>query len=138
MPVLVGIWFAIAGAVAVLAGLSAMRRADGLRLRGVAAWATVARGPDPAGDVPDGGDPDPGLLIRYTLADGRPMEQPCPASLRKSSALIPGEKVRIWYDGTNPDEVLISGRDGHYGDWAFAITGILLILAGTGIARFGG
>jgi hypothetical protein len=33
--------------------------------------------------------------------------------------------------------VLVSGFDKHYADWAFAITGAILILAGTGIARFG-
>jgi len=135
MPVVIGIWFAFAGGVALLAGVTAMRRADRLRLRGVAAWATVVPGyTGKSGDF--GNEPDR-TLIRFPLADGRQMELTCPVSVRKDRRLIPGEKVRVWYDRSDPGEVLISGFERHYADWAFAITGILLILAGTGIARFG-
>lgn len=137
MPVMVGIWFAFAGGVAVLAGLTAMRRADRLRLRGITAWATVVRGPDAAADPAGAGDRDYSTLIRYTLADGRIMERRFSAPLRRARALIPGERVQVWYDPADPAEVLVRGRDGRYVDWAFAITGILLIFAGTGIARFG-
>jgi hypothetical protein len=123
MPLVIGIWFAFAGGVALLAGVTAMRRADRLRLRGVPAWATVVAGP---------GRP----LIRFPLVDGQQMELTCPVPVRRDRRLIPGEKVRVWYDRTDPGEVLVSGFDQHYADWAFAITGAVLILAGTGIARF--
>jgi hypothetical protein len=134
MSVMVGIWFAFAGGVALLAGVTAMRRADRLRLRGVPAWATVVAGPDGSGDF--GHEPDR-TLIRFPLADGRQMELTCPVSVRKHRRLIPGEKVRVWYSRTDPADVLVSGFDKHYANWAFAITGAILILAGTGIARFG-
>ena len=134
MPIVIGIWFAFAGGVALLAGVTALRRADRLRLRGVAAWATVVARTGRSGDF--GNEPDR-TLIRFPLTDGRQMELTCPVSVRKDRRLIPGEKVRVWYDRSDPGEVLVSGFDGHYADWAFAITGALLILAGTGIARFG-
>jgi hypothetical protein len=124
VSIVIGIWFAVAGGVALLAGVTAMRRADRLRLRGVPAWATVVAGTGRT-------------LIRFPLVDGQQMELTCPVPVRKGRRLIPGEKVRIWYDRLDPAEVLVSGFDKHYVDWAFAITGALLILAGTGIARFG-
>jgi hypothetical protein len=134
MSIVIGIWFALAGGVALLAGVTAMRRADRLRLRGVPAWATVVGGSGRSGDF--GNEPDR-TLIRFPLADGRQVELTCPVPVRKDRRLIPGEKVRVWYDRMDPGEVLVSGFDKHHVDWAFAITGALLILAGTGIARFG-
>ena len=134
MSIVIGVWFALAGGVALLAGVTAMRRADRLRLRGVAAWATVVGRAGKSGDW--GSEPDR-TLLRFPLADGRQMELACPVPVRKDRRLIPGEKVRVWYDRMDPGEVLVSGFDKHKVDWAFAITGALLILVGTGIARFG-
>jgi Protein of unknown function (DUF3592) len=134
MSIVIGIWFAVAGGVALLAGVTAMRRADRLRLRGVPAWATVVTRAGTSGDFGKEADR---TLIRFPLADGRQMELTCPVPVRRERRLIPGEMVRIWYDRLDPAEVLVSGFDKHYVDWAFAITGALLILAGTGIARFG-
>jgi len=45
MSILVGIWFALAGGLAVLAGLSGMRCVRRLRGDGVAAWAMAVAPP---------------------------------------------------------------------------------------------
>jgi hypothetical protein len=132
VSIVIGIWFAVAGGVALLAGVTAMRRADRLRLRGVPAWATVVARTDRTEDFVQ-----ERTLIRFPLADGRQIELTRPVPVRRDRRLIPGEKVRVWYDRKDPGDVLVSGFDKHYADWAFAITGALLILAGTGIARFG-
>jgi hypothetical protein len=44
MPIVTGIWFALAGALAVLAGLAGMRRVRRLRQVGVSAWAMAVAG----------------------------------------------------------------------------------------------
>lgn len=126
----IGIWFAVAGGVAVLAGVTSRRRAGRLRQRGVAAWATVISAPRRSDDDLPGA----ATMIRYPLQDGRVTEQRCPAAVRKASALLPGQKVQVWYDQADPGEVLVSGRDGRYSDRAFAIAGMLLVLGGVWIA----
>jgi hypothetical protein len=135
MPILIGVLFALPGALAVLAGLSGMHRARRLRRGGSTTWALAVPMPIPAGQRPE--EPPDRMLLQYTLADGRVLEQIAPRRARKSADLRPGEKVLIWYDPENPREVLVYGREGRTSDRAFVIVGMLFILIGVGLAALG-
>jgi len=66
MLVVIGVWFALAGGLAALAGLTAMRRARRLRRGGCPVWAVAL--PRPVGvDEEAGGSPG-GTVIQYTWA----------------------------------------------------------------------
>jgi Protein of unknown function (DUF3592)/Mu transposase, C-terminal len=135
MPILIGVLFALPGALAVLVGLSGRRRARRLRRGGSSAWATAVPMPVPTGHRPEG--PPDRVLLQYSLADGRVLEQIAPRPARKSASLHPGEKVLIWYDPEDPREVLVYGREGRTSDLAFMIAGTLFILLGAGLAALG-
>jgi hypothetical protein len=130
----VGIWFAFAGAVAVLAGLSGMRWSRRLRRDGLAAWAMAVSPPASAGEQPD--ESPRRTLIQYTLTDGRVVERVSPGPLRKSAALRPGQKVLVWYNPDDPQDVLVYGREGRLGNRAFVAAGLLFMLIGTWMAAF--
>ena len=135
MPILIGVMLALPGGLAVLAGLSGMHRARRLRRGGSSAWAVALPEPVPARLRPDG-SPDR-MLLQYTLADGRVMEQIAPRPARKSASLRPGQKVLIWYDPEDPRDVLVYGREGRTADLAFVAVGMLFILLGLGVAALG-
>ena len=134
MTIGIGIWFALAGGLAALAGLTGMRHTRQLRRRGVTAWATAV--PPVSADDPLGGPPQR-TVIRYGLADGRVIEQIVPEPAWKAAMLRAGRKVLIWYDPENPQDILIHGREGRHFDRAFVAAGMLFMLLGTGIAAFG-
>jgi hypothetical protein len=128
-----GVLFAVAGGIAILAGLSSMRRVRRLRHDGMTTWAVPV--PAPAGSEP-AGSPER-MLLQYTLADGRMVERRAPAPARKSAPLFPGEKVLLWYNPADPDDVLVYGYWGRATDRALVIAGAALVVAGLGIAVFG-
>jgi hypothetical protein len=135
MLILFGIWVAVAGGVAALAGLSGLRRVRRLRRDGVTAWALTVPEPVPAGQPP--AEPAGRVMLRYTLADGRVIERPGPVPRWRSGTPHPGDKVLIWYDPADPDDVLVYGRWGRTADRVFLTAGLLLIAAGTAIAAAG-
>jgi hypothetical protein len=135
MPILIGLLFALPGALAVLVGLSGVHRARRLRRSGSTAWALAVPMPVPPGQRAE--EPPGRMLLQYTLADGRVLEQIAPRRARKSADLHPGEKVLIWYDPEDPREVLVYGREGRTSDRAFVIAGMLFILIGVGLATLG-
>jgi hypothetical protein len=128
MAIVIGVWFALAGGVAALAGLAGLGRARRLRRSGLSAWATAVPAP------PAAGQPARRTMIQYALADGQVMERLSPQPARRAASLQPGQKVLVWYDAADPDDVLVYGRDGRLADRAFAAAGLLLILAGAAIA----
>lgn len=132
MVIVFGIWAAVAGAVAALAGLSGLRRVRRLRRDGVTAWALTVPEPVPAGG--EAADPDDRPRLQFTLPDGRVVERIGPAPRRRSGTPRPGDKVLIWYDPADPDDVLVYGHWGRTSDRAFLIIGLLLIAVGTAIA----
>jgi len=132
MSVVIGFWFALAGGVAALAGLTAMRRVRQLRRRGSPAWAMAV--PSPAAPDDHKGGAARRTLIQYPLADGRVLERICPASGLKAASLRPGEKVLIWYDPEDPQDILVYGREGRHANLAFLLSGLALIVAGSWIA----
>jgi Protein of unknown function (DUF3592)/Mu transposase, C-terminal len=132
MLTVIGVWFALAGGLALLAGLSARRRSRRLRTGGSAVWALTIPGPSP--DGPPGGSSPPRLLLQYTLADGQVMEHIVPGRARKAGRLRPGEKVLLWYDPHDPDDILVYGHEGRAADVAFIVTGLVLILTGGAMA----
>ena len=136
MPVVIGLWFALAGGVAALAGLSARQRARRLRRNGVAAWATAVPARFSDDEQPAGSSAL--TMIQYTLADGQMMERASPRPARKSAWLRPGQKVLVWYHPGDPQDVLVYGREGRLADRAFLLIGVLFIFIGIGIAAFGG
>lgn len=130
--IVIGIWFAVVGGLAALAGLTGMHRVRRLRRDGVATWATpVAPPAGPAGPL-DGSAPP--ALIRYTLPDGRVIERISPAGARKAALLRPGQKVLVWYDPEDPQDILVYGREGRFTDRAFLAAGLIFVLIGTGMA----
>jgi hypothetical protein len=132
MLTMIGVLLAVPGALAVLAGATAMHRVRRLRSNGVTAWAlTVA---PPPRDWQSAGAPRQ-MLIRYALADGRMFERTTLADTRRAS-LKPGQKVLVWYDPEDPDDVLVYGRWGRGTDRAFVAAGALCVLIGGWIALF--
>lgn len=134
MLILAGIWLAVAGGLAMLAGQSGRRRVRRLRARGQSAWAVTVLPPRPASQEPT--EPPGRPLLQYTLADGRVVERAAPAA-GKSAALRPGQRVLIWYDPQDPDDVLVYGHWGRASDRALLAAGALCVLAGAGLAVIG-
>src|SRR5581483_2149056 len=133
VPAVTGIWMAVAGAVAALAGLSGSRRIRRLRATGLTAWAVAVPRPvsadrrrGRAGRVP----------FQYELADRRVLERVVFVTGKTAASLRAGEKVLLWYDPGDPQDVLVSGREGRISDTVLVIAGMLFILAGAGIAVF--
>ena len=48
----------------------------------------------------------------------------------KTAALLPGERVLIWYDPADPLDVRVQGYEGRVSDLVFVIAGALLVAAG--------
>ena len=131
MSIVIGIWFAVAGGLAVLAGLTGMRRVRRLRRDGVATWAALEEPPARAGEPLDGSAGP--ALIRYTLPDGRVIKRIAPAP-GKTASLRPGQKVLVWYDPDDPQDIMVYGREGRFTDRAFLAAGLIFALIGTGMA----
>ena len=132
VSILIGVWFAAAGGLAGLVGLSGMRRVRRLRRDGVATWAAIVEPPAGADEPLDGSSRR--TLIQYTLTDGRVIERIFPAPGRKAALLRPGQKVLVWYDPEDPQDILVYGREGRFADRAFLAAGLIFLLIGTGIA----
>jgi len=131
MADVLGIWIALAGAVAVLAGLTGLRRVQRLRRGGVKSWARAVPWPGGADRDNDG---EPQVVLQYTLPDGRVLERLVPGP---SGSLQPGRSVLIWYDSDDPLDVLVYGRHGRVLDVVFAAVGTLFVLIGVAIAAVG-
>lgn len=130
MPALIGIWTAVGGAIAALAGLAGFLRVRRLRSSGVKAWAVAVQQPAAGDDEPDR---QRRPLLQYPLADGRVLETLAPQAARKVP-LHPGQSVLVWYDPADPLDILVYGRRGWASDLAFVIAGVVFIVAGAGIA----
>jgi len=115
----VGVWMALSGVLPALAGLAALRRGRRLRRHGVQAWAAA---------VPDSSSNGKrGTALQYRLPDGRTLEK---LGAGKSAAVLPGERVFIWYDPADPQDILVRGHDGRKSDLVFVIAGAALVAAG--------
>jgi Protein of unknown function (DUF3592) len=128
MLILMGIWLAAGGAVACLAGYAGIRSARRLRRWGVSTWALVV--PQPRSSEGGAG----GTLIQYSLAGGQVLERYAPRRIGTSSLLSPGERVLVWYDPDDPQNVLLGGRASGVADRAFVLAGMAFILIGVVIA----
>lgn len=134
MAVAVGVWIALAGALALLVGLSARRRVRRLRDSGVKVWAMAVHHPATGNSPGSSPDPDGGdqVTLQYTLADGRVLERPVIS--RRARPLAPGQKILLWYNPDDPADVLVYGRDGRKSDITFIAVGLACILAGSILA----
>jgi hypothetical protein len=126
----VGVWIALAGLVAALPALGGLSRRRRLRGGGRSVWATVV----PVGVAEAERAPPRRLSVQFTLDNGRMVERPCPRPTRKSSALIPGEKVLIWYDPADPGDMLVPRRDGLRSDLVFLLLGLAFVTIGLVLA----
>jgi hypothetical protein len=135
MLIVIGVWFALAGGLAALAGLTARRRARRLRRGGSSVWAVAL--PWPASGAEEAGGSPGRTVLQYTLADGRVVERVSPGSARKAAKLRPGQKVLLWYDPDDPQDVLVYGREGTAADLTFVLAGTLFIMLGVGIVALG-
>jgi hypothetical protein len=134
--VIVGVWLALAGAVAALAGVTAAGRRRKLRGSGKTAWATVVRTPSDS-DEPRGRSAPP-VSLQFALEDGRIIERPYSPPAARRSALYSGQKVLIWYDPVDPAEVLVFGQTSRRADVVFTVIGLLFIAIGASLAALGG
>ena len=76
-------------------------------------------------------------LIQYALADGQVLERYSPGPAGKAAALSQGQSILVWYDPDDPQDLLISGRNGAVADTAFLLAGLAFILLGAALAAFG-
>jgi len=134
MLTMIGLLLAAPGALAVVAGACAMHRVRRLRRAGVATWAWTVDTLAP-GDWQSAGTPRR-LLLQYALADGRVFERTTLARAGRKAPLEPGQKVLVWYDPEDPDDVLVYGRWGRVIDRTFVAAGTLFVLIGGWIAFF--
>jgi hypothetical protein len=134
MSIVAGVWFALAGAIAALAGLSRMHLSRRLRRDGVSVWAVAVPPSVPVGEQPDW--PPHRTMIQYALADGQVIERISPRPARRAAVLRPGQRVLVWYDPADPRDVLVYGREGRIANRLFLAAGALLILIGAGVALF--
>jgi len=118
-----GVWLALAGAVALLAGLAGRHRARRLRRHGLKAWGVIIPAPDAA-------EPPRRTLVQYRLADGQVLERIVPAAGIRTAPPPPGQKVLVWYDAEDPGDILVYGRWGRAADWAFVAAGAAFVLGG--------
>ena len=131
MLILEGVLLALGGAVAGLAGLTGLARNRRLRRDGLTAWATIV--PALRGD-----DEPERISVQFALADGRVIERSGGRRPGRATALVPGQKVLVWYDPADPDDVLTYRRAGRRSDWMFLAAGLLLIVVGAVIASLPG
>lgn len=141
MSVLYGVWLALAGGVATLAGLAGSYRRRRLRGCGLTAWATIVATPGEPGERGASGGPADGLprhlSLQFALEDGRIVERPYAQPARHRGELAPGRKVLVRYDAVDPGDVLVFSRDGPWSDRAFVAAGALLIVAGATLTAIG-
>jgi hypothetical protein len=127
MVIVYGVWLVLAGALALLAGLSGRARVRRLRRHGLTTWGTTVTAPEAVEPQPAGAHR---TLVQYRLADGQVLERIVPAAGFKAARLQAGQKVLVWYDPEDPGDILVYGRWGRAGDWIFIATGALLVLTG--------
>ena len=132
--VVYGVWFLLAGGIALLAGLAGVRRRHRLKAGGHTAWAMVL--PTPSDTAESGGGPS-GVSVQFALDDGRVIERAHARQVRKSAARHPGERVLVWYDPSDPSDVLVSGAGGAWSDRVFLVLGAVLVVVGAAFAGFG-
>jgi hypothetical protein len=132
--VVFGVWFLLAGGVALLAGLAGFRRRRRLKATGHTAWAMVL--PTPS-DAAGGGAGSSGISVQFALEDGRVIEHAHARPVRRSAARRPGERVLVWYDPSDPSDVLVYGSGGAWSDRAFLAVGAVLVIVGAVFAGFG-
>ena len=130
--VVVGVWFALAGVVAALAGLYGIRRAWRLRRDGVRTWGMAVLPPMPQDDEFDASPES--VLIQYTLVDGRVMERLTPRPVRARATPRVGQPVAVWYNPEDPDEILVYGGETRLSDRALLTAGLLFIVIGVALA----
>jgi Protein of unknown function (DUF3592) len=121
VTIMTGVWVALGGLIASLAGTVSMRKVRRLRRTGATAWAMIVRSEDRR------------TAVQFTLPDGLVVERFCPER-GKRKALTPGEKILVWYDPADPADVLVSGRQGKVADGMFVAGGSLLIVIGAAFA----
>jgi hypothetical protein len=131
MPIAIGVWISLAGGFAALVGATGLRRIRRLRAHGHKVWAAVT-----PRHFPDGSSRS--MLFRYELTDGRVVERVSSMPSQKAAALHPGQKVLVWYDPADPEDILVYGRKEWPVEAAFIVVGSLFILAGAGLAALGG
>jgi hypothetical protein len=136
VTVILGVWLALAGGVALLAGLVGARRRRRLQDTGLTAWAMVLSAPyDAAEESPAFGN---GVSVQFALEDGRVIERGCHQPRRTSARLRPGERVLVWYDAADPGDVLVYGSDGRWSDLVFVVLGAVALGVGVVLAGLHG
>jgi hypothetical protein len=129
--VVYGVWLALSGGIAWLAGLAGARRRRRLRSSGRIAWAMVLPTPSARDEAAPG---RPGISVQFALDDGRVIERAHGRRARRSAALRPGQRVLVWYDPEDPGDVLVYGSDGRWSDRTFLAVGLVLVVVGVLLA----
>jgi hypothetical protein len=74
--------------------------------------------------------------VQFALEDGRVIES-CNGRVARRSAPRPGDRVRVWYDQTDPTDVLVDGSEGRWSDRVFLIAGAVSLILGVMLAGVG-
>ena len=128
-----GVWLALAGGIAMVAGLAATRRRRRLQSGGVMTWAMILPTPSDAGDA----GRTAAVSVQFALQDGRVIERSQGRLARRTAPLRPGDRVLVWYDPADPSDVVVYGSDGRWSDRAFLVGGALLLAVGIVLAGVG-
>ena len=128
-----GVWLALAGGIAMVAGLAASLRRRRLQRNGVAVRAMILPTPSDAADA----GRTAAVSIQFALEDGRVIERGHGPQGRRPARLRPGDRVLVWYDPADPTDVVVYGSDGRWSDRAFLVSGVVLFAVGVVLAGFG-
>ncbi|MFE0104330.1 DUF3592 domain-containing protein [Streptomyces sp. NPDC059009] len=119
---------ALGGLVALLAGAYGLRRTRAITESGVVAEALVKE-VQPGADRP---------LLQFETEDGRVVEVVSPVPPTRKWPLQAGDHVRLAYDGQDPTETVLLGRERRAADRAFVVAGAALIVLGAVLAAVAG
>src|SRR5216683_2551315 len=103
-----------------------MRRVRRLRRDGLSVWAMAVPPPVAEGEQLDGELRR--TLIQYALQDGRVVERSSLEPVGRAASLRPGQKVLVWYDPADPQDVVVYGPEGRLADRTFVAVGLLFVL----------
>ncbi|MEU5997937.1 DUF3592 domain-containing protein [Streptomyces sp. NPDC047197] len=122
--VVLGVFTALGGLVALLAGAYGLRRTRRVTAAGEVAQALVKE-VRPGAERP---------LLQFETGDGSVVEVVSPVPPSRERPLAAGERVRIAYDSDDPREAVLLGRERRGVDRGFVAVGAAAVVLGLALA----